>query len=87
MKKLTLAEFPFGGGISLKTFVEQVERDAIYDALHLSMGDRSEAARLLGIKRSTFLMKKKRLDAIAKETPTRLRPDLHKSADSYRKRG
>ena len=53
------AEFP-STGISLKAEVEKYETQLIFKALKKANGVKSEAARLLGINRTTLLEKLRR---------------------------
>ncbi len=46
---------------TLQIRLDEVERDAIRDALHACMGNKSQAARLLGITRNGLALKMKRL--------------------------
>lgn len=50
---------------NLKTIVQAIEKSAIIDALDDTSGNRSQAAKLLGIKRTTLLMKMKKLGVSA----------------------
>jgi transcriptional regulator of acetoin/glycerol metabolism len=52
------------GRISLDTALRQVEREALRAALELSRGNRSAAARVLGMPRQTFLSRLRRAGLI-----------------------
>jgi DNA-binding NtrC family response regulator len=55
------------GGINLEEVIGSVERELIRQALELARGNRSQAAELLGIKRTTFIEKLKRLNLASVE--------------------
>lgn len=50
-------------GIALDAYLDQIERSLIEQALERAGDNRSEAARLLGINRTTLVEKLKRLGA------------------------
>ncbi len=56
-----LDSYVFEGRIDLKAKLTEMERSYIEQALALSGGTRSEAARLLGLKRTTLIQKMKKL--------------------------
>ncbi len=49
------------GGINLEDVLASVERELLRQSLHMASGNQSQAAELLGLKRTTFLDKMKRL--------------------------
>jgi two-component system response regulator AtoC len=49
------------GGINLEDVLASVERELLRQSLHMAKGNQSHAAELLGLKRTTFLDKLKRL--------------------------
>jgi len=49
-------------GTSLRAIVSGLERDLVLQSLRLARGNKAEAARLLGLKRTTFVEKMRRLD-------------------------
>jgi len=49
-------------GTCLRSLVSNIERDLVLQSLRLSRGNKAEAARLLGLKRTTFVEKMRRLD-------------------------
>jgi transcriptional regulator with PAS, ATPase and Fis domain len=49
-------------GTCLRSLVSTIERDLVLQSLRLSRGNKAEAARLLGLKRTTFVEKMRRLD-------------------------
>jgi DNA-binding NtrC family response regulator len=49
------------GGINLDDVVASVERELVRQSLQIARGNHSHAAELLGLKRTTFLDKLKRL--------------------------
>ena len=49
------------GGINLEDVLASVERELLRQSLHMARGNQSHAAELLGLKRTTFLDKLKRL--------------------------
>jgi len=53
------------GGVDLKALVRELEGRMINEALKLAGGNRHAAARLLGLKRTTFLAKLRRCEIIA----------------------
>jgi two-component system response regulator AtoC len=55
------------GGINLEEVIGSMERELIRQALELARGNRSQAAELLGIKRTTFIEKLKRLNLASVE--------------------
>jgi DNA-binding NtrC family response regulator len=55
------------GGISLEEVVMSVERELIRQSLELAKGNRTQAAELLGLKRTTLIEKMKRLSLAAEE--------------------
>ena len=56
------------GGINLEEVIASVERELIRQALEVARGNRSQAAELLGIKRTTFIEKLKRLNLASAES-------------------
>jgi DNA-binding NtrC family response regulator len=50
------------GGVNLDAFVARIERDLIHKSLERTGGNKGQAARLLGLKRTTLVEKLKRLD-------------------------
>jgi len=55
-------------GIDLNDTVTRIERDMILQSLALSGGNKSRAAELLCLKRTTFIEKLRRLELLAEET-------------------
>jgi transcriptional regulator with PAS, ATPase and Fis domain len=55
------------GGISLEEVVVSVERELIRQSLELAKGNRTQAAELLGLKRTTLIEKLKRLNMMTEE--------------------
>jgi len=49
------------GGMCLRSLVSSLERDLVIQSLQLARGNKAEAARLLGLKRTTFVEKMRRL--------------------------
>lgn len=52
-------------GFNLKTVMQAIEKSAIIDALDDTIGNRTKAAKLLGINRTTLIMKMKKLNITA----------------------
>jgi DNA-binding NtrC family response regulator len=49
-------------GTCLRSLVSGIEREMVLQSLTLARGNKAEAARLLGLKRTTFVEKMRRLD-------------------------
>jgi DNA-binding NtrC family response regulator len=49
-------------GLDLEAYVSRIERDLVYRALEKSGGNKGQAARLLGLKRTTLVEKVKRME-------------------------
>jgi transcriptional regulator of acetoin/glycerol metabolism len=60
IQKLDLRKFEFTGR-TYKDFVEDIERETLKNVLCETNGNVSEAGRLLGLERTTLLMKARRL--------------------------
>jgi DNA-binding NtrC family response regulator len=60
-KVSTTERFSFRDGMTLQEMVDEVEREAIEKALSAAKGNKSKAARMLGITRNGLAMKMKRL--------------------------
>jgi DNA-binding NtrC family response regulator len=58
-------------GLDLDLFVTNIERELIARSLERTGGNKGQAARLLGLKRTTLVEKLKRLESVSRASESR----------------